>query len=187
MLNPRLAARYAKSLMDIAQEQNKLEAVYTDIKGIESAQNVSRELVSLMRSPIVKADTKINIFKTLFGGKIDDVTERFINLIINKRREFFLPEIVTAFIQQYKEHKNINDVVLTTAHPLDEATLAGIKQQVASSLSGKEIDLKTIVDESLVGGFILEANNNLFDASIARDLRDIKKQFLQNIYIPNIR
>jgi F-type H+-transporting ATPase subunit delta len=47
--------------------------------------------------------------------------------------------------------------------------------------------LKTKVDNDLIGGFVLEANNNLFDASISRDLKDIKKQFLQNLYIPDIR
>lgn len=187
MQNPRLAARYAKSLMDIALEQNKLEVVYTDMQGIESAQRGSAELVSLMRSPIIKSDTKNSIVKALFGGKIDTLTEAFINLIINKKREFFLPEIVTAFIAQYKQHKNINDVKLTTAHPLDADMLQSLQQEIEKQLAGKKIELNTEVDESLIGGFVLEANNNLFDASIVRDLRDIKKQFQQNIYIPNIR
>lgn len=187
MLNPRLAARYAKSLMDIALEQNKLEAIYNDMLGLKSVFNQSRDFVMLMKSPIVKADAKFTVVKAITEGKIDVMTEGFINLIINKGREFFLQEIVNAFIAQYKVQNKINDVKLTTAVALDEEMKNGLKTKIATQFQDMTIDLSTEVDESLLGGFILEANNNVFDASIIRDLKDIKKQFLKNEYIADIR
>jgi F-type H+-transporting ATPase subunit delta len=187
MQNPRLAARYAKSLIDIAVEQSKLDVMYDDMKGLQQVCESSAEFVQLMKSPIVKGGQKTAVVKAIIGGKIDNVTESFINLIISKGREFFLPEIIVAFISQYKERNQITDVLLTTAESLDEATHADLVVKIASQLNGKKIDLKTKIDTSLIGGFMLEANNNLFDASILRDLNDIKKQFLQNLYIPDIR
>jgi F-type H+-transporting ATPase subunit delta len=50
-----------------------------------------------------------------------------------------------------------------------------------------KVEIETKVDEDLIGGFVLEFNNNLVDASIARDLRDIKTQFSKNIYVNSIR
>jgi F-type H+-transporting ATPase subunit delta len=187
MLNSRLAGRYAKSLMDIAVEQKTVEPIYQDMLGLQKIFNENRDLIALVQSPIIATDKKQSIFKAIFGGKINTITEQFINLIADKKREYFLPEIVKSFIAQYKEANHINTVSLTTAHELDEATKALILKNITEQLKGKTIDLHHKVDESLIGGFVLESNNNLFDASIARDLKDIQKQFLQNIYVPSLK
>ena len=187
MQNPRLASRYAKSLMDLALEQNKLDAIYNDMLGLKSVFKQSRDLVMLMKSPIVKADKKHIVVKEIIHGKVDAMTEGFINLIVSKGRESFLQEIVEGFITQYKVYNKINDVKLTTAEPLDENMTAILKSKIAAQFKDMTIELSTHVNPTLLGGFVLEANNNLFDASIIRDLNDIKKQFLKNEYIPNIR
>ena len=186
MQNPRLAGRYAKSLMDIAIENGKLDTMYNDMLGLDAVCNDSKDFVSMMKSPIVTASTKQNVVKAIAEGKVDDITFKFINLIINKGREFFLPEIISTFISQYKKHNNINEVLLTTSEPIDEEMKNTLIQSIQKQFTGT-IDLKTKVNPSLIGGFILEANNNLFDASILRDLNDIKKQFLTNVYVPDIR
>jgi F-type H+-transporting ATPase subunit delta len=187
MQNPRLAERYAISLMDIASEQGKLDAIYNDMLGIHQMCKDSKDFILLMRSPVVKADKKNEIVQALLDGKVDSLAMAFLRLIINKGREFFLPEIATAFVAQYKKKNNITEVTLTTAEVLDEAMLGTLKEKVLQQLKGNTIDLTTKVDAELIGGFVLEANNNLFDASILRDLNDIKKQFLKNEYIQEIR
>ncbi len=187
MQNPRLAARYAKSLMDIAIEQGKLDALYADMQGIHQMCQSSSELVSMLKSPIVNADLKNKTMKALLETKVDGVTMSFIKLIITKGREFFLPEIVTSFIALYKKHNKINEVLLTTAEPMDEAIKSALLSKIQQQFQGMTIDLTTVVNEKLIGGFLLESNNTLFDASILRDLNDIKKQFLKNEYVPDIR
>ncbi|MEZ5045567.1 MAG: ATP synthase F1 subunit delta [Chitinophagaceae bacterium] len=187
MQNPKLAARYAKSLMDLAIEKNQLDAVYADMQAISSTCKESKDFLSLVKSPVIKADSKLKIVHAIFSGHISELSHAFMNLIIQKGREFFLPEIATAFIQQYKKKNSINEVILTTADPLDEATKQNLVEKIQAQFKNMSIDLSTKIDPSIVGGFILEANNNLFDASILRDLKDIKKQFLKNEYIPDIR
>ena len=186
MQNPRLADRYAKSLMDIAIEQGKLDAMYQDMQGLKSICDSSNEFTNLMKSPIVKSDTKLAVLKAMIEGKVDGITMAFVDLILKKGREFFLPEIVLAFITQYKKYNKINEVKLTTATPLDDQILDLIKQNVQKQFPDMTIDMTHKIDESLLGGFIVESNNNQFDASIIRDLREIKKQFLKNEYIPSI-
>ncbi len=187
MQNPRLAGRYAKSLVDLAIEQGKLDVIYNDMLGLQHICNSSDEFVQMIKSPIVKGDKKQAIVKAVTGGNIDTMTEGFVNLVITKGREFFLPEIISSFISIYKEKNNINDVVLTTSEPIEEDLKKALEIKIAQQLQGKKIELKTLVNPALIGGFVLEANNNLFDASILRDLNDIKKQFLKNEYVPDIR
>jgi F-type H+-transporting ATPase subunit delta len=187
MQNPRLAERYAKSLMDIATEQNAVEPIYTDMLGLQAMFAGSRELTNLANSPIIKADKKQEIFSALFSGKVNPITEKFISLITAKAREQFLPQIATSFVTQYKKINQIQTVKLTTAEPMTEEMKASILAKISEQMKGSKIDLQTSVDESLIGGFLLESNHKLFDASIARDLKDIQKQFLQNIYIPSLK
>src|SRR5689334_3627314 len=110
MPNPRLATRYAKSVLDLAIEQNRLEEVHKDMQWLHDVFKESREFVTLLRSPVVKADAKQKIVAAVTKGKIGEMTSGFIHLMIRKGRESYLPEVVNAFITQYKVNKNIHTI-----------------------------------------------------------------------------
>ena len=186
MQNPRLATRYAKGLLDLAIEQNSLEAVYADINLLKSLMKTNADFVALLRSPIVKADKKDSIITSVLGHKVSQITLLFIKLLTNKSREGNMPEIVTAFINQYNVLNHIQTVKLTTATPISEELKNSIVAKVKSSTTSK-VEIETSVKEELIGGFKLEVGGTLIDASILRDLNDVKKQFLNNEYIHNIR
>ncbi len=187
MQNPRLAHRYAKSLMDLSIEKNQLEAVYADMKYLQALCSQSKEFSNLLKSPIIKAGKKDSIMNAVTDGKISDITKLFNKLLVNKGRESYLEEIANAFIEEYNALKGIHKVALTTAVELSDATKNAIEQKVKQERGIGIIELETKVNKDIIGGFVLEFDNNLVDASIARDLREIKKQFAQNVYIPNIR
>ncbi|HVI45475.1 MAG TPA: ATP synthase F1 subunit delta [Chitinophaga sp.] len=186
MQNPRLASRYAKSLIDLAKEKDQVEAVHNDMLLLQQIMKSNKDVVSLLRSPIIKADKKGKILAAVLDGRISAATMAFINLLVNKGRESFLPEIAVDFSRQYNILNNIALVKITTAVELDPATLDVIKQKVASEMP-QQVKLETAVNADLIGGFLLEANDRLFDASVLRDLKDIKQQFTKNIYVSNIR
>jgi F-type H+-transporting ATPase subunit delta len=187
MQNPRLANRYAKSLIDLSIEKNELEAVYADMKYMQAVCVGNRDFVNLLKSPIIKADKKSSIINAVTVGKVTEITKLFNQLLITKGRESELPEIVEAFIEQYNAIKGIHIVTLTTATEISDAVKANIEQKVKQAQGIANIELHAKVDESIIGGFVLEFNNNLVDASISRDLRDVKKQFEQNVFVANIR
>ncbi|WP_143310717.1 ATP synthase F1 subunit delta [Chitinophaga vietnamensis] len=186
MQNPRLASRYAKSLIDLVQEKNQLEEVHNDMLFLQQVMKSNRDVVNLLKSPIIKADKKQKILAAILGSRVSGTTTAFVNLLVNKGRESNLPEIATEFSRQYDVLKNISKVKITTAVPLDEATLEVIRQKVAAG-SDQQIRLETAVNADLIGGFVLEASDNLYDASVLRDLKDIKQQFNKNIYVSQIR
>ncbi len=187
MPNPRLANRYAKSLIDLSVEKGNLDIVCADMKYLQSACKTSKELVVLLQSPVVTSDKKNKILEAITAGKVSDITSLFIKLLVKKGREFELPEIVSSFIDQYNTIKGIHKVKLTTAVELSEDLKKSIAEKAAKEAKLGIVELESKVDASLIGGFVLEFNNNLVDASISRDLRDIKKQFSKNLFVPAIR
>ena len=187
MLNPRLAGRYAKSLIDLAKEKGKLEEVYNDMQYLQAICKSNKDFVSLLRSPVIKGDKKDAILTAVTRGKIGALTAAFNKLLVSKGRENSIPEIVNDFIDQYNKLKGIHKVKLTTATEVSEDLKSSIVSKVQSAGAFNSVELESRVDPSLIGGFVLEYNNNLVDASISRDLRDIKKQFQENVYVHNIR
>ena len=187
MPNPRLAGRYAKSLIDLSIERDQLDAVYQDMLFLQGICKNSKELVALLKSPVIKADKKEIILDAITKDKISIITASFNKLLIKKSREANLPEIVNAFIEQYKEKKGIHNVKLTTATPVSEDLKKAITNKIKSDLSMKEVELSTEVNENIIGGFILEVDGKMVDASVAYDLNNAKKQFESNEFIYRIR
>jgi F-type H+-transporting ATPase subunit delta len=187
MLNPRLAGRYAKSLIDLSIETNQLEVVYKDMQYLQAVCKASRQFVSLLKSPVIPIDKKLKALNAVTGANVSELTSKFNALLINKNREFYLPEIVNAFIDQYNVIKGIHKVKLTTAAPVSDEVKRSIVNKITKETSLDSIELESVVQEEIVGGFILEFENNLVDASIRRDLRDLKAQFDKNIYVRQIR
>lgn len=187
MQNPRLAIRYAKSLLDLALEQNSVEDTLNDVQLLHAICSQSSEFVNMLRSPIIHADKKQSILDAIIGSKIHTLTQAFIRLLVNKGREANLPEIATAFITRYKELKNIKIAKLTTAVPFNDTLKEAIRAKLLKNMPGMQIELKEEINPDVIGGFVLQVDDKLFDASIRRDLNDIKAQFLKNIYVSQLR
>ncbi|HEY6502454.1 MAG TPA: ATP synthase F1 subunit delta [Chitinophagaceae bacterium] len=187
MPNPRLATRYAKSLLGLAIEKGQLEQVYADMQWLQLVCKSNRDFVTLLKSPVISGDKKIKIVEAVAKGRLNKLTAAFNTLLTNKSRESNLPEIATAFITQYKEYKKIYTVKLTTATPAGEEVKKAIVNQVKKSGGFENIELEEKVDKDIIGGFVLQVGDKLVDASIAYDLKAIAKQFENNDFIYKIR
>lgn len=182
----RIASRYAKSLIDLAVEQNKLERVLEDVNSFREVLK-NREFKLLTKSPIVSTSKKQDIFKALFEGKYDELTMAFLNILLTKGRESYLPDIAVEFLSQYKKLKHISTVKLTTAAPLSDEALASIKGKLLdSTVTDDQVEITVEVDPELIGGFIIEFEDNIYDASVANKLDELKKGFRDNKYISMI-
>ena len=179
MTNPRLATRYAKSLVDLAKEKGQLDEVHSDMQLLQGIFKTNRDFTAVLKSPVIKEDKKNKIIEAVTQGRISTLTATFIRLLNVKNRESDLPEITGSFIEQYNEVKGIHKVKVTTADAMSEEMKTSFVDKIRSSEGLENIELETAVNEKLIGGFILEMEGKLVDASIQRDLRDVKKQFMQ--------
>lgn len=169
------ATRYAKSLMDLANEANNLEVVKNDMKAVAQVCDENRDFSLFLKSPVIKTDKKIEVLKGVFGGKIAPLTLNFLNLIASKNRESFIPEIAKAFQEQYNHSKNIFTAVVTSAKGLDAATKEKVKDLVKSQMKG-EVELIEKIDPSTIGGFILKIGDRQIDRTVARQLSSLKNE-----------
>jgi F-type H+-transporting ATPase subunit delta len=163
--------------MDLAIEQNKLERVLEDVQSFQAATKV-RDFYLLLKSPIVHASKKVSILKELFEGKYDELSMAFLNILVNKGREEYLPEIAEVFIDQYRALKGISLVKLITANPVDDKVIKDIEAKLlASEETAKTVEITTEVDPDLIGGFVIEFEDKMYDASIANKIEELKKEF----------
>jgi F-type H+-transporting ATPase subunit delta len=187
MPNPRLAARYAKSLIDLAIERGQLEQVYLDNLYLKAIMQGSQDLINFLNNPAINSEKKLKVVQSIRSGQTSEVTQKFNDLLIKKGRESYLPEISSAFIEQYKEYKEIATITLTTAVPISEEVKNVFIHKLKRDGNLKEIELICFVNENIIGGFILEGGGKRIDASIAYDLHKVKNRFLTNEYIYRFR
>lgn len=179
MIDNRVAPRYAKSLLDLGIEQNKMDVLFEDMSALKSALD-NRDLYLLAKSPIIHADKKINIFREIFAESFDKISLGFLEIITRKGRENILYDITVSFIKQYKDYNKITPVKLITASEINEDALKGIQDALEKSEStNANIELETSVDPELIGGFVLEIDHKLYDASVAHKLEQVRKQFTE--------
>ena len=174
-----VASRYAKSLLDLAVEKGQLEAVYTDMVQIKLICDDSKEFITFLNSPIIKVDKKVTTLKAIFDGKLNTITSDFLTLVAQKRREAFIPQMATRFIEHYKIKKNILTAIVTSAKGLDAVTKQQALDLIKSQLNG-EIELVEKIDSNVIGGFVLKIGDKQLDKSVARQLSNLKKELTSN-------
>lgn len=186
MLSPRLASRYAKSLMLIAKENNAMDAVSKDLHLLKETLDSSKDLRVMFKSPVIPADKKEKVISELFAKRLSEITYRFIHLLTSKGREKHLVEMVDSFIEQYNKANHIVEAKLTTAVPVGKETIEKVRTMIMSDKITESVELHAVVDESIIGGFVLKYGDMLFDNSVERKLQLIKKNIQDTSYIPKI-
>ncbi len=182
----RIASRYAKSLLDLSTEKGIATEILADMKTMNTAIEI-RDFELLLQSPIVGGPKKIDILEAIFKGKVNDLSLRFFIGTVTKGRERYLDAIADEYIIQYKIQQGISSVKLTTAKELSTEAIEGIKAKLnASASTDKIVELETVVDDSLMGGFIVQFGDMRYDASVANKLFNLRKEFDTNLYTKSI-
>jgi F-type H+-transporting ATPase subunit delta len=183
----KVANRYAKALFTLAVETNQLETVNKDIAMLAAVDH--EEFRRVLMSPVIRGEKKAELFRAVYGGRVSELTSKFFNLVFQKGRVTSLAEIRDDFEEQYRVYKKVKIVRLTTAVPISDTLLEDLRKGVQANPQYKDytLEMETYVDDRIVGGFVLQIGDDLYDASIRHDLDVIKKQFVENMYIQKIR
>ncbi|MGV3541437.1 MAG: ATP synthase F1 subunit delta, partial [Rufibacter sp.] len=153
MSDERVASRYAKSLLELAQEKGSLEKVYEDMLSFTKTLGGSRDLSLVLRNPIIKHDKKLAILNSLFGKTMNELTLAFFRIVTQKNREAILESVATEFVKQYNSIKGIQKATVTTAVPLTP-DLRATFQKMVEERSGKTVELEEVVNAAVVGGYV---------------------------------
>ena len=177
MASLKAARRYAKSLLEVSQEQKQVERTLADIELIDNTIKGSRELFLFLRSPIVQRDKKQKVMLELFGNKVSDLTRMFIEILIRKERETIVPEIAESFIDLYNKLAGIQKVQVRAASDMDKAGKDNLKK-ILQEKTGKKIRMEFTVDENLRGGLQVRIDDTVYDGSVKHKMEELQNTFL---------
>jgi F-type H+-transporting ATPase subunit delta len=178
----RVASRYAQSLLLLALEKGKLEAVHRDMQMLLRLGGSNPDLGHMLKSPIVSSDKKLNVLKAVFDNKSEETTLEFFELVAEKDRSDLLIDIANEFLRQYNTHQGIQVAEVTTAFELGDA-LRKEFIQMAKNISGLDkVELNEKVNPEIIGGFKLKVNDWQLDESLASKLNALRLEFSKNLY-----
>ncbi|WP_258103094.1 ATP synthase F1 subunit delta [Marinoscillum sp. MHG1-6] len=176
MSTTKIAIRYAKPLLELAEEQGKLENVFSDINGFLAICKSNRDFILMLKSPIIPHLKKADILDKIFKGKVTDLTASFLQIIARKNRESLLPDIASKFIQLYNNKKGIQEAVVTTSVAIDAKTRKAFEKLIAD-VTGKKPSIVEKVDPEIIGGFVVKLGDQQIDDSIKGKLKDLELKF----------
>lgn len=177
----RINTNYAKALFLLASELHILEAVAGDMRLVNNVCSENRELNVVFKNPVIKVDRKVNIVNELFSDKISNTSLTFLFFVIRKNRSVNLRGISDAFVDMYRKNNNIILTEVLSSSELDAQSIQIIRQLVGD-FTKKQVELVTSVDNNMIGGFKMEFDNNLYDATIDAKLAKLRKEFGANKY-----
>lgn len=180
----RISYRYANSLMQLAEEKNIFKKISEDADLIFNTLNASKELRTVLKSPVVKLNDKKNLLSKIFEKKISGETLSFLNFVIEKNREDLLFDIFKEFMTLVDKKNGVIKARVVSAVDLNDQ----IKQRLVEDFE-KRTDKKVLanynVDSNLIGGFIVTVEDTVYDASVKHQLNLLRKKFSEEATISN--
>jgi len=177
----RAALRYAKAAFNLAKEAKNINDVNNDMLLISSTIDGSKELQAFLNNPTSKSNDKLIILEKLFRTKINTITHKVIKLLVDKNRLYLLPSIAKQYALLFDKEQGIDIAKVTTAIPLTDELKAKALNKV-KELTKKDAVIENIIDEKIIGGFILQIGDKQYDASISGKLGNLRKNFEKNDY-----
>ena len=183
MATARVAGRYAKALLSLAQERKELDEVGKDLDTLEALFEQSRDLVVLLQSPIVKGDKKQAVLDAVLKGHVGSLTTSYLQILVQKGREGLVVDMVREGQTQLRILRNIQTATVTTAVALTDELRSSILAQVAKVHTG-EVELTEKVDPEILGGYILQLGDQMIDASVQRQIQALGRELTEHDYEP---
>lgn len=173
-----ISVRYAKALLQFAQNKNMEDEIYEQAKFLVGVFGNIKGLYTALHNPLVSKTRKRNIILTACGDDVTDAFKKLIDLLLENSREDCLQSIMLQYIKLYRQSKNILHGKLITAVEIDDITESHLIKSIEQKVKGK-LELEKIVDPKILGGFILEIDFVRWNASLSNQLNNIKNQYIE--------
>ena len=179
MNDSKISVRYAKALFSLALEKSVLQAVHADMEMLYLTTRTLPAFVQFLESPVVKGSEKRALIQNVFEKQVDPITMSFLNLLLTNKREMYLENIARNFLAVYRQKSGKKAAVLSSAVTLDEVTITKMTQAVAARFNAV-IEMTTEINPSLIGGFILQVEDQILDASVLTRLKQLRQELVKS-------
>ncbi|AZB33033.1 ATP synthase F1 subunit delta [Chryseobacterium bernardetii] len=179
MLTSKVAKRYAQGLLDFTNESGQTAAVFSEMKDVVKIMAESKDLNKFFLTPYIDAKKKIEVANEIFKG-LSASSQNLIRLVIKHGRENQLKNIAQEFINKVEDINGVQRVTLTTATQLSKENIDQILRSTNMVNANSNFDLKLIINQDILGGYILRVGDQQVDASVRTKLNQVKKDFQLN-------
>ena len=177
MKGTRAAKRYAGALLGLASELKKVDSVSSDMRLLRNYILASHDLEVFFKSPIIGRFKKQEIVTSLFKKKMDELTFRFILLLINKGRESLVNPIAVEFGALLDDQLGIINAELKAPYQMDDKNKLQVERKL-EELTRKKVRILFSFDKNLIGGFLAQIGDTVYDGSVRRQLELLKQQLI---------
>jgi len=173
----KIAIRYSKALLSLAKEKQVSELVTVDMKTIFHLFETIPGFSQVLESPVIKTKAKRIFLEEVFSKTVNPITFNFLMLLLANNRETYLKDISRIFLDSYRHEAGFKEARLTSAVEIDTATVDQFRVFIRKHFNS-EVDLTCVVDDKLIGGFVLQVEDQQLDASVATKLLKLKRELL---------
>ncbi len=174
-----ITMRYARAMFEYTEHEKVSDAVFGEMESLGRSFAIEPRLRTVLMSPMLSGQDKIALLESAVGTQVSRQMSRLLRMVVRNRRETFLPSIALGYLDTYRKAHNISLADITTAVPIPEETQQRIRE-VLSETTHADVRLNMHVDPDLIGGFVFRIDFREVDASVAGQLEDIRKQFMND-------
>lgn len=174
-----IASRYADALLKYVKETGEGETVYRQAGILDGALRSRPELARFMESPVLlQTSGKIELARKVLGDEeMAPSLEKFLRLVIRQDRVPYLRYILHYFRMRWCASIGVSQAKLVVSAPSPQ--LESRIKDIFNDFTGQRLELATTVDPSIIGGFIFEVADRRIDASISRQMEELRRQFIE--------
>ncbi len=167
-------AGYANGIFELARAEGELERVETEFFSVSQALENSSELRSTLTDPQLPLDRKQGIIDDLLGTRASSLTVGLVQLMVGQGRASDLPAVAQAFVEAAAASRDKAVAEVRSAVPLDDATVERLAAGLGRA-TGKTVEVKVIVDPSVIGGISARVGDTVIDGSLARRVDSLRQ------------
>ena len=175
MANPQVAG-YAEALFAVAAAEGNLAVVEDELFGFAQAIRSNDELRSTLADGNVPAGRRLQVVEALLSGQATATTSALVSLVVGAGRAADLPAIVDAFIERSAASRNKAVATVRSAVDLSDDQRQRLAEAIKTS-SGKDVEIKVVIDPTVLGGVITEIGDDIIDGSVRRRLNQLRESF----------
>jgi F-type H+-transporting ATPase subunit delta len=168
---------YASAVFDLARAEGELDRVEAEFLAVGQAVEKSPELRSTLTDPQLPLDRKQGVIDELIGGRASKLTVGLVQFIVGQGRSADLPDVARAFVEKAAESRDQAVAEVRSAIPLDDATVERLTAAL-NNATGKRVEVKVIVDESVIGGIVARVGDVVIDGTLAHAMGELRQAVL---------
>jgi F-type H+-transporting ATPase subunit delta len=166
---------YARAALEVARAEGMLGEVEDDLFRFARVFEGTDDLRMALTDPSLPADRRMAVVEELMGGKALNVSAALASFIVGIGRATDLPAIVDRFVELAAQEREHEVAEVRSAVALDDDQRSRLARAL-SEATGKQVEVKVIVDESVLGGLVARIGDTVIDGTVRHRLEQLKEQ-----------